>query len=72
LALLQLVFSQPVPPTQTFLLPHVQSLPEAEQSAPQSSEPPQPSPMVPQYWPPEAGWQVFSVQYGGWPLHMLL
>jgi len=50
------------PPTHVFLLPHTQPLPAAEQSAPQLSELPQPSPMVPQYWPPAASLQVIGVQ----------
>jgi len=37
----------------------------------QTSELPQPSPMVPQYWPPEAGVQVSGVQTPGAPLHRL-
>jgi hypothetical protein len=53
------------------LPPHSQPLPAAEQSVPQSSEWPQPSPMVPQYWPPEAVLQVNGVHAGGWPLHRL-
>ena len=71
LALLQLTFAQPAPPTHAFLLPHSQPLPAVEQSALQVSELPQPSPMVPQYWPPEAGLQVSDVQAGAWPLHRL-
>jgi hypothetical protein len=37
---------------------------------PQSSEPPQPSPIVPQYWPPFCAWQVPFVQFVG--THTLL
>jgi hypothetical protein len=71
LASLQVIFTQSAPPTQAFWPPHTQPLPAAEQSAPQSSELPQPSPMVPQYWPPVAGSQVSGVQAGGWPLQRL-
>jgi len=53
------------------LLPHNQPLPAAEQSVPQSSELPQPSPMFPQYWPPDGGLQARGVHAGGWPLHRL-
>ena len=67
LALLQVAFTQSTPPTQTFLSPHAQLLPAAEQSVPQLSELPHPSPMVPQYWPPEAGVQVSGVQPAGGP-----
>jgi hypothetical protein len=48
LAFLQAAFTQSGPPTHTLLL-HVQLVPAAEQSMPQSSELPQPSPMLPQY-----------------------
>jgi len=48
LALLQATFTQSAPPTHTLLLPHTQLVPEAEQSVPQASALPQPSPMVPQ------------------------
>jgi DNA gyrase inhibitor GyrI len=41
------------------------------QVLPQSSELPQPSPMVPQYWSPLAVAQVSGVQFGGSPLHRL-
>jgi hypothetical protein len=41
------------------------------QVLPQSSELPQPSPMVPQYWSPFAVVQVNGVQTGGSPLHRL-
>ena len=34
------------------------------QAVPQSSVPPQPSPMTPQYWPPPAGMQVIGLQPG--------
>jgi hypothetical protein len=71
LALLQVALVQSAPPTQVFLLPHTQPLPATEQLLPQASELPQPSPMVPQYCPPEAGWQASGVQTGGWPLHRL-
>jgi hypothetical protein len=71
LVLLQVAFTQSGPPTHAFLPPHTQPVPAAEQSAPQSSELPQPSPMVPQYRPPEAGLQASGVQAGGWPLHRL-
>jgi hypothetical protein len=71
LALLQVALTQSAPPTHAFLLPHTQPLPAAEQSVPQASEWPQPSPMVPQYWPPEAGLQVSGVHAGGCPLHRL-
>jgi hypothetical protein len=55
------------------LLPHTQPLPAAEQSVPQARELPQPSPMVPQYRPPEAGLQVKCVQPAVGPaLHRLL
>ena len=37
----------------------------------QTSELPQPSPIVPQYWPPEAGLQVSGVQIPDAPLHRL-
>jgi hypothetical protein len=48
-ALLQVAATHPSPPTHTLpLRGHTQPLPAAEQSVPQSSEPPQPSPMVPQ------------------------
>ena len=50
------------------MLPHAQPLPEAEQSVPQSSELPQPSPTIPQYWPP-AGVQVFAGHIPVCPLH---
>jgi hypothetical protein len=71
LALVQLTFWQPGPPTHTLLPPHTQPLPAAEQSVPHASELPQPSPTVPQYWPPEAGLQVSEVHTPGGPLHML-
>jgi hypothetical protein len=48
----------------------IHPLPAAEQSAPQASELPQPSPMLPQYRPPEAGVQLTGVQVGP-PLHRL-
>src|ERR1700690_2958454 len=69
LAVLQATFTQSGPPTQTLLLPHTQLVPEAEQSVPQASELPQPSPTVPQYCPPEAGLQVSDVHTSGNPLH---
>jgi hypothetical protein len=69
LALVQLTFWQLGPPTHTLLLPHTQPVPADEQSVPQLSELPQPSPTVPQYLPPEAGLQVSAVQTGGAPLH---
>jgi len=73
LALLQVTGRQPGPPTQELLLPHTQPLPAAEQSVPQLTELPQPSPMVPQYWPPVAGLQVRGVQPAVGPaLHRLL
>ena len=50
------------------MLPHAQPLPEAEQSVPQSSELPQPSPTIPQYRPP-AGVQVFAGHIPVCPLH---
>jgi hypothetical protein len=48
----------------------IQALPAAEQSVLQVSELPQPSPMTPQYRPPEAGLHVTGVQVGP-PLHRL-
>jgi hypothetical protein len=68
LALLQVVFWQSGPPTHTLLV-HVQPLPAAEQSVPQSSEWPQLSPTVPQYWPPAATLQDTGVQTSFGPLH---
>jgi hypothetical protein len=68
LALLQETFTQSGPPTHTLLLPHTQFAPEAEQSVPQGSELPQPSPTVPQYCPPEAGLQVSDAHTPGGPL----
>jgi hypothetical protein len=62
LALLQVALAQSAPPTHAFLLPHTQPLPAAEQSVAHPSEWPHPSPMVPQYWPPEVGLQVSGVQ----------
>jgi hypothetical protein len=67
----QVSFTQLGPPTHVLLLPHTQPLPAAEQSVLQLSELPQPFPMVPQYWPPEAGLQVSGVQTPGGPLHSL-
>jgi hypothetical protein len=69
LALLQETLTQSGPPTHTFLLPHTQLLPEAEQSAPQGSGLPQASPTVPQYCPPDAGLQVSGVHTPIGPLH---
>ena len=66
--MLQVSFWQLGPPTHT-LLPHTQLVPALEQSVLQLSEPPQPSPTVPQYWPPDAGLQVSAVQTPGDPLH---
>ena len=68
LALLQVVFTQPGPPTHTLLV-HTQPLPAAEQSVPQLSSWPQLSPTVPQYWPPEANLQATGVQTSFGPLH---
>jgi hypothetical protein len=71
-ALLQVTFVvQSGPPTQTFLL-HSQPVPAAEQSVPQSSEWPQRSPTVPQYWPPAAGLQEIGVHTSIEPLHRLV
>jgi hypothetical protein len=69
--LLQLSFWQFGPPTHTLLPPHSQPLPAVEQSVLQASELPQPSPTVPQYWPPEAGLQVSDVHTPAGPLHRL-
>jgi hypothetical protein len=70
--LLQVSFTQPAPPTHAFLLPHTQPLPAAEQSVLQPSEWPQPSPMVPQYWPPFAVVQANGTQWAtGAALHRL-
>jgi hypothetical protein len=69
LVLLQETLWQSGPPTHTLLLPHTQLVPEAEQSVPHGSALPQPSPTVPQYWPPEVGLQSSGVQIGGLPLH---
>ena len=72
LALLHVTGTQPVPPTHELLLPHTQPLPAAEQSVPQLSEPPQLSPIVPQYRPPVSGLQVSGVQPAVGPaLHRL-
>jgi hypothetical protein len=71
LALVQLTFWQFGPPTHTLLPPHSQPLPAVEQSVLQASELPQPSPTVPQYWPPEAGLQVSDVHTPAGPLHRL-
>ncbi len=68
LALLQVVFGQSGPPTHTLLL-QTHPLPAAEQSVPQSSEWPQLSPTVPQYWPPLANLQANGVQTSLGPLH---
>jgi hypothetical protein len=66
---LQVIFEQLVPPTHMLLLPHPQPLPDAEQSVPQLSELPQPSPTIPQYWPPAAGLQATGVHIPVGPLH---
>ena len=42
-----------VPPPQTFAVPPPPQVWSAGQGAEQLSEPPQPLPMIPQYWPPE-------------------
>jgi hypothetical protein len=67
---LQEILWQAGPPTHTFLLPHTQSplAPAVEQSVPQSTARPQPSPTIPQYWPPAAGLQEIAGQSFG-PLH---
>src|SRR5208283_5259759 len=70
LASLQVTCTQLGPPMHTLLLPHAQPLPAAEQSVLHTNELPQPSPMVPQYWPPEAGVQVTGTQVEP-PLHRL-
>ena len=67
--LLHATFTQSDPPTHTLFVPHTQLAPEAVQSVPQGSALPQPSPTVPQYWPPAAGLQVRAGHTPGTPLH---
>ena len=56
--------TEPVP-GQTFGMPSSPQVPIAQ--APQSMAPAQPSPIIPQYWPPVAGMQLTGTQSGDGP-----
>src|SRR5262245_26974483 len=57
----------PVPgtPGQAFATPIEPHTPLFGQVVGQSSAPPQPSPILPQYWPPVLGVQVIGTQFAG-------